>query len=57
MRQKLTRALAVTLVLAITGASGPIQAQDRQHVVSLSALGEDAAALAERRQTKADACP
>ena len=51
MRPMLTRALAVTLVMAITGASGPIQAQDQQHVVPLSALGKDAAAPAERRQT------
>jgi hypothetical protein len=50
MRPMLTRALAVTLVMAITGASGPIQAQDQQHVVPLSALGKDAAAPAVRRQ-------
>ena len=47
----LTRALAVTLMLALIGTSGPIQAQDKQHVVSLSELSKDSSVPAETRQT------
>jgi hypothetical protein len=46
----LTRALAVTLMLALIGTSGPIQAQDKQHVVSLSELSKDSSVPAETRQ-------
>jgi hypothetical protein len=46
----LTRALAVTLVMALIGTSGPAQAQDKQHVVSLSELSKDSAVPAETRQ-------
>jgi hypothetical protein len=46
----LTRALAVTLVVALVGTSGPVQAQERQHVVSLSELSKDSAVPAETRQ-------
>jgi hypothetical protein len=46
----LTRALAVTLVMALIGTSGPAQAQDKQHVVSLSELSKDSAGPAETRQ-------
>jgi hypothetical protein len=47
----LTRALAVTLMMALIGTSGPIQAQDKQHVVSLSELSKDSSVPAETRQT------
>jgi hypothetical protein len=46
-----TRTLAVTLVVALVGTSGPVQAQDKQHVVSLSELSKDSALPAERRQS------
>src|SRR6266481_788876 len=46
----LTRALAVALVITLTGISGPAQAQDRQHVVSLNELSKDSGTLAETRQ-------
>jgi uncharacterized protein (UPF0147 family) len=46
----LTRALAVTLMMALIGTSGPIQAQDKQHVVSLSELSKDSSVPAETRQ-------
>jgi len=45
-----TRALAVTLVIALVGTSGPLQAQDKQHVVSLGELSKDSAVPAETRQ-------
>jgi hypothetical protein len=45
----LTRALAVTLVVALIGTSGPVQAQDKQHVVPLSELSKDSAVPAETR--------
>ena len=45
----LSRALAVTLVVALIGTSGPVQAQDKQHVVSLSELSKDSAVPAETR--------
>jgi hypothetical protein len=45
-----TRALAVTLAVALIGASGPVQAQDKQHVVSLGELSKDSAVPAETRQ-------
>lgn len=46
----LTRALAATLVVALIWTSGPAQAQDGQHVVSLSELSKDSAAPTEARQ-------
>jgi hypothetical protein len=46
----LTRALAVTLVLALFWNLGPAQAQDAQHVVSLNELSKDSAVPAETRQ-------
>jgi len=46
----LTRALAVTLVMALIGTPVPAQAQDGQHVVSLSELSKDSAVPAETRQ-------
>jgi hypothetical protein len=46
----LTRGLAVTLVLALIWSSVPAQAQDGQHVVSLSELSKDSAAPTEARQ-------
>ncbi len=46
----LTRALAVTLVVALIWTSGPAQAQDGQHVVPLSELTKDSATPAEARQ-------
>ena len=46
----LTRALAVALVMTLTGISGPAQAQDRQHVVSLNELSKDSGTMAETRQ-------
>jgi hypothetical protein len=45
-----TRALAVTLVMALVGTSGPVQAQDKQHVVSLNELSKDSGVPAETRQ-------
>ena len=45
-----TRALAVTLVMALVGTSGPVQAQDKQHVISLNELSKESAAPAETRQ-------
>jgi hypothetical protein len=45
-----TRALAVTLAVTLIGTSGPVQAQDKQHVVSLGELSKDSAEPAETRQ-------
>jgi hypothetical protein len=45
-----TRTLAVTLVMALVGTSGPVQAQDKQHVVSLNELSRDSGVPAETRQ-------
>jgi hypothetical protein len=45
-----TRTLVVTLAVALVGTSGPAQAQEKQHVVSLSELGKDAALPVETRQ-------
>ena len=45
----LTRALAVALVITLTGISGPAQAQDRQHVVSLNELSKGSGTRAETR--------
>ena len=46
----MTRTLAATLAVALVGISGPAQAQDKQHVVSLSELGKDSALPAATRQ-------
>jgi hypothetical protein len=45
-----TRILALTLAVVLVGSSGPAQAQEKQHVVSLSELGKDSALPAETRQ-------
>ena len=46
----LMRALAVIVAMALSVVSAPVQAQDKQHVVSLGELGKDSAAPAETRQ-------
>jgi hypothetical protein len=45
-----TRALAVTLVMAMSGVSVLAQAQDKQHVVSADELSRDSAAPTVARQ-------
>src|SRR5450432_243605 len=45
----LARVLAVALMMTLTGVSGPAQAQDKQHVVSLNELSKASAAPAETR--------
>jgi hypothetical protein len=47
---RLTRAMAVTLAVAVSGGSALAQAQNTQHVVSLGELSKDSTAPAETRR-------
>lgn len=54
MRLSLTwtvRVVMVTLILCWTKASAPVQAQEKQHVVSLTELNQDTAKAGETRRT------